>query len=455
MPASSALARAIRLPHATALVVGIIIGASVFVQASEITALVQSAWGVAAVWLVAGVLTLCGALVCAELASAFPRSGGVYVFLREIYSPAVGFLWGWAMFWAMHTGIAAAIATVFARYAGYFVPMGDGGLQATAIGAIAVLSLVNYAGVSFGSRLQTAITVAKVIAVLGIIAAGVWLAPGDLPDSRYVTIRPSGVALAPPVTGWPAPEPITAAGFLLAVAAGLFAFGGWHMVTYTAEETVSPERTIPRALVLGIVIVTVCYVGLNAVYLRVLPLQWVMKSTRVAADVFEELIGRGGGGVISAVVMVSAFGALNGIVLAGPRVYYAMAQDGLLFRWLAEIHPRHRTPGRALVLQGAWAAVLVLTGTYRQLFTLVIYTEWIFFALLGLGVVLLRRRPGYAPRWPMPGVPVVPLAFALASAAIVVNQIAADPLTSAIGLAMVAAGLPVYFLWSRLRSPVS
>jgi APA family basic amino acid/polyamine antiporter len=153
--------------------------------------------------------------------------------------------------------------------------------------------------------------------------------------------------------------------------------------------------------------------------------------------------------------MVSAFGALNGVVLAGPRVYYAMAQDGLLFRWFAETHPRYRTPGRALVLQGAWAAVLVLTGTYRQLFTLVIYTEWIFFALLGLGVVLLRRRPGYAPRWPMPGVPIVPLAFALASAAIVVNQIAADPLTSAIGLAMVAAGLPVYFLWSRLRSPVS
>jgi APA family basic amino acid/polyamine antiporter len=241
-------------------------------------------------------------------------------------------------------------------------------------------------------------------------------------------------------------------GFLLAVGAGLFAFGGWHMVTYTAEETVAPERTIPRALVLGILVVTLCYVGLNAVYLSVLTPGEVVRSTRVAADALEALVGPVGGGLISAVVLVSAFGALNGIVLAGPRVYYAMAQDGLLFGWFAEIHPRHRTPGRAMLLQGAWAAVLVLSGTYRQLFTLVIYTEWIFFALLGVGVVLLRRRQGYMPRWPMPGVPVVPLLFALASGAIVVNQIVADPFTSAMGLAMVAAGLPVYFLWSRLRS---
>jgi basic amino acid/polyamine antiporter, APA family len=450
MAEATTLKRAIALPHATAMVVGIIIGASVFVQASEITALVQSRWGVAAVWIVAGILTLCGAFVCAELASAFPRTGGVYVFLREIYSPALGFLWGWAMFWAMHTGILAAIATVFARYAAYFVPVGDAGLRAIAISAIAVLSFVNYLGVSLGSRIQTVITVMKVLAVVGIIAVGVVLMPVDVPSlERNGIIRPSGQTVMPPFIGWPAPEPITVAGFLLAVSAGLFAFGGWHMVTYTAEETQAPERTIPRALVLGIVIVTLCYVGLNALYLRVLPLQWVMRSDRVAADVFEELLGRGGGSVISAVVLISAFGALNGIILAGPRVYYSMAQDGLLFRWFAAVHPRNRTPGRAILLQGAWAAVLVLTGTYRSLFTLVIYTEWIFFALLGLGVVLLRRRPDYAPRWPMPGVPAVPMLFAAASFAIVINQIVSDPGWSAVGLAMVVSGVPVYWLWQR------
>lgn len=433
----AALSRAIRLPQATALVVGTIIGASIFVQASEITALVQSPWGIAAVWSVAGLLSLCGALVCAELASSYPRTGGVYVFLREIYSPALGFLWGWAMFWAMHTGILAAIAMVFARYAAYFAPVGDVGLRAIAIGAIVVLSLVNYRGVSFGSRLQTAITAVKVLAVVGIIAVGFWLAPGDVTGSPPIRAIDENL------------EPVTVAGFLLAVAAGLFAFGGWHMVTYTAEETVAPERTIPRALVIGIVIVTVCYIGLNAVYLDVLPLGQVMTSTRVAADTFEALVGRTGGAIISAVVLISAFGALNGIVLAGPRVYLSMAQDGLLFRWFAAVHPFYRTPGRAILLQGAWAVVLVLTGSYRSLFTLVVYTEWIFFALLGVGVVLLRRNPGYAPQWPMPGAPALPLLFAAASAAIVINQFVSDPRWSAVGLAMVLSGLPVYAIWTR------
>jgi APA family basic amino acid/polyamine antiporter len=424
------LTRAIRLPHATAIVVGIIIGASVFVQASEITARVPSLVGVTLAWVTAGLLTMGGALVCAELSSAFPRTGGVYVFLREIYSPAIGFLWGWAMFWSMHTGILAAIATVFARYAAYFVPMSDGMLRVVAVAAIAFLSIVNYLGVKLGSRLQTAFTAVKVLAVLGIILAG-------------VILRPAGAPAAAPAAD------IDATGFLLAVAAGLFAFGGWHMVTYTAEETENPERTIPRALILGTLIVTACYVGLNVVYLSVLPMERVISSARVAADTFEALIGPAGGSLVSALVMISAFGALNGIVLAGPRVYYQMAQDGLLFPWVAAVQPTYRTPGRAIALQALWAMVLALTGTYRELFTRVIYTEWIFFALLAIGVVLLRRRPAYAPRWRMPGVPVIPLVFALVSFAIVVNQVRVDPWNSLIGLGLVLVGLPIYWIWAR------
>jgi APA family basic amino acid/polyamine antiporter len=429
------LSRAIRLPQATAIVVGIIIGASVFVQASEITAKVPSLMGVALVWAVAGLLTMGGALVCAELSSAMPRTGGVYVFLRETYSPALGFLWGWAMFWSMHTGIAAAIATVFARYAGYFVPMGDGALRAVAAGAIVVLSAVNYLGVRFGSGVQTAFTIVKVTAVAIIILAGAFIDPVTAPTSGAVAATTFG-----------------AGDFLLAVGAGLFAFGGWHMVTYTAEETNDPERTIPRSLVLGTVVVTLCYIGLNIVYLTVLPLDRVIASTRVAADTFEALVGPIGGQLVSGLVMFSAFGALNGVILAGPRVYYSMAQDGLLFKWVADVHPTYRTPGRAIALQAAWGVVLVLTGTYRDLFTRVIYTEWIFFGLLAVGVVILRRRPGYAPRWRMPGVPAVPVAFALASFAIALNQIRVDPMNSMIGLLMVVAGLPVYWLWLRPRS---
>ncbi|NIP79115.1 MAG: APC family permease, partial [Gemmatimonadetes bacterium] len=185
--------------------------------------------------------------------------------------------------------------------------------------------------------------------------------------------------------------------FALALVAGLFAFGGWHMVTYNAEETLDPERTIPRALVVGTLVVTACYILLNAVYLYVLPLETVAASDRVAADAADAVLGRGGGMIMSALVVFSTFGALSGIILAGPRVYYAMARDGLLFRWLGEVHPRYRTPHRAIVLQAVWASVLVSTGTYRALFTRVIYTEWIFFGLMAVGLILLRRGPGPTP----------------------------------------------------------
>jgi APA family basic amino acid/polyamine antiporter len=202
-------------------------------------------------------------------------------------------------------------------------------------------------------------------------------------------------------------------------------------------------------LILGTVIVTACYVGLNYVYLSVLPIDRVIASTRVAADTFEALVGPAGGSFVSALVMLSAFGALNGVILAGPRVYYSMAQDGLLFQQAAAIHPKYRTPGRAIALQGIWAAVLVWTGTYRELVSRVIYTEWIFFGLLALGVVLLRRRPDYQPRWRMPGVPLIPLTFAVLSFAIALNEMITNPVNAAIGLLLVVVGLPVYWIWLR------
>jgi APA family basic amino acid/polyamine antiporter len=425
------LVRAIGLPSATALVVGTIIGSSMFVQASEITAKVPSVSGVILAWVAAGLLTLVGALVCAELASAYPKTGGVYVFLREIYSPALGFIWGWATFWTMHSGIIAAIATVFARYAGQFVTLDDTATRLVAIGAIVALSGINYLGVALGGRVQSAFTVVKVAAVAAIIVVGSMLGGATEVANDWSF------------------DAISGGNFLLAVSAGLFAFGGWHMVTYTAEETVDPTRTIPRALMIGVVVVTLCYIGLNAVYLRVLPIDKVIASQRIAADAFDVLAGPQAARAISALVMFSAFGALNGIVLLGPRVYYQMAHDGLWFQWAKAVHPRFQTPGRAILLQAVWSSVLVFTGTYRALFTRVIYTEWIFFALLALGVVLLRRRPGYQPAWRMPLVPIAPLIFVAASAAIVVNQIAADPLESAIGLGIVATGVPAYYIWAR------
>ena len=430
--------RAIGLPTATALVVGTIIGSSIFVQASEITSLVPDPTLVILAWAVAGVLTLLGALVCAELASAFPKTGGLYVYLNEIYSPGLGFLWGWAMVWSMHGGILAAIATVFARYAGFFVPLDDVSTRAVAIAAIVVLSAINYFGVRFGGGVQSAFTLVKVIAVLAIIVLGFYFDAGRIAPTID---RPIGGMQMSPV--------IPLANFFLAVGAGLFAFGGWHMVTYTAGETVDPTRTIPRSLMIGVAIVTFCYIGLNIVYLSVLPLEAVMKSTRVAADTFEVLIGPKAAGAISALVLFSSFGALNGIVLVGPRVYYQMAQDGLFFRWAAHLHPVYQTPDRATLLQAVIASVLVATGSYRALFTRVIYTEWIFFALLAFGVILMRRRPGYAPAWRMPLVPIAPLLFVIVSLLIVANQIRANWQNAAVGLAIVATGIPAYYFWRK------
>lgn len=430
----STLKRAIGLPSATALVVGTIIGSSIFVQASEIANLVPHGPVILLAWTTAGVLTLIGALVCAELASAYPKTGGVYVYLKEIYSPSLGFLWGWAMLWTMHSGILAAIATVFARYAGVFLPLNDETTRLVAITAIVVLSAVNYVGVRFGSGVQAAFTLVKIIAVAAIIAIG-W----------YFQIPPTELHSG----GTMVPALPSAGNFFLAVGAGLFAYGGWHMVTYTAEETINPTRTIPRSLMIGVAIVTLCYVGLNMVYQRVLDIDTIRTSTRVAADTFQVLLGPQAAGAISALVMFSAFGALNGIVLVGPRVYYQMSQDGLWFKWASHLHPTFRTPTRAIILQAVVASVLVATGSYRALFTRVIYTEWIFFALLALGVILLRRRPGYAPAWRMPLVPLAPLLFVIVSLLIVVNQIRADLVNSAIGLAIVASGLPAYYFWNR------
>src|SRR5262245_60312376 len=427
--APDGLRRSLGLTHATAMVVGTIIGASIFVQPSEITRQMPSVAGILFVWLAAGVLTLCGALICAELTSAFPRTGGVYVFLKESCSPAVGFLWGWAMIWSMHSGIIAAIAMVFARYAAVFAPMNAWQLRVVAVSVIVILSGVNYLGVRQGGFVQNVFTASKLAAIVAVIGAGlVWSGAPPVHDAATAAVGPRG--------------------FLLALAAGLFAYGGWHMVTYAAGETRDPARTIPRALLIGTLVVTACYAGLNAIYLRVLPLEAVRQSSHVAADAADVLLGAGGASLMAVLVMVSTFGAVNGIILVGPRVYYSMAQDGLLFRWLGVVHPKFGTPARAIVVQAVWASVLALTNTYGALFSRVIYTEWIFFAIMAAGLLRLRRRPDYKPAYRLWGSPVVPLIFIVASAVVVVMQVTAVPRDSLIGLGMVVAGLPVYFLWS-------
>ena len=413
------------------MVVGTIVGASIFVQPSEVSRAVPSFGGMLLVWVVAGALTWFGASICAELTSAYPKTGGVYVFLRDMFSPAVGFLWGWAMFWSMHSGIIAAIAVVFGRYTATLVPMGDLGIRLTAVGGILVLSAINYFGVRPGTAVQTALTMAKVAAIAGLVA--LLLAAGTL---RVPEARTS----------------IEAGAFLRALVAGLFAFGGWHMVTYAAEETRDPERTIPRALMAGTAVVVVIYLALNAAYLLVLPLDGVLTSTHIAYDATLAAAGAGAASAIAILVIVSSFGGVSGIILAGPRVYLAMADDGLLFKWMGSVHPKYRTPAAAIAVQAIWSSVLVLTGTYGVIVSRVVYTEWAFFGALALGTMRLRAGAGYAPAFRAAGFPAVPVVFAAICLAIVVNQIMSDPRNSLFGLALVLAGLPVYVIWRRVNA---
>ena len=414
------------------MVAGIIIGASIFVQPSEINRHVPSPAGVLWVWVTAGVLTLFGSQVCAELSSAFPRTGGVYVFLKETLSPACGFLWGWAMFWIVHSGIIAATSVIFARYAGWFLPLDDRGIRAVAISAIAALSCINYLGVRHGGSLQTIVTAGKIVAIAMLLV--MVFVFGSPARASQTGAEAGGTSLRE---------------FVLGVSAALFTFGGWHMVTYAAGETRRPEKTIPRALLIGCLLVTACYIALNAAYLYLLPLDRVITSTRVAADAAEAVGGSRGANVISALVILSALGVLNGVILAGPRMYLAMANDGMAFRQLGLVHSRFHTPHVAILAQAAWSSVLVATGTYRALFTRVIYTEWLFFALMAIGLMRMRRRSGYTPAYRAWGYPLVPLLFVASSITVAAILIAGDPLQAAAGLVLVVLGWPIYYRWVR------
>jgi len=405
----------------TAMVVGIIIGASIFVQPSEVSRHVSTIPAMFGVWAAAGLLSICGALVSARLATAFPKTGGIYVYLKETMSPALGFLWGWAMFWSAHSGIIAAIAVVFARYVAVLFPMADGALKAVAIGCILLLSAINYVGVRAGSTVQTAFTIAKIAAIAAILIAVLVMAPPQV-DSETAAGGPQGIRE-----------------FLLAISAGLFAFGGWHQVTYAAGETIQPEKTIPRALMVGMAIVTTCYLALNAAYLHVLPLKIVLNSQHIAADAAAVLVGPRAAAIVAGLVIISAFGGLSGTVLQGPRVYYAIAQDGLAFRAMGVAHKTFQTPHVAILAQAVWASALVATGTYRALFTRVVYTEFLFFGLMAIGLMRLEKR------WSA-----VALIFIAGCAVVVGNQLAADWKESAIGLLMVAAGLPVFY-WLKTK----
>ncbi len=433
------LLRVLGLWEAASIVIGIMIGTAIFLVPAEITRAMGTRNGALAVWAVAGLLSLFGALSFAELAAMLPQAGGQYVYLRQAYGPLLGYLCGWSFFIATQTGGISVLAVGFAEYVNEFLPLTPWEQRAAAALAIVVFTGINYVGVREGGAVQSILTGLKIGAIVVVILLGYALVRG-LPAGPAALAAPPGHRFL--------------ASFGVAMVAAFWAYEGWNVCTFAAGEVKRPERNVPLALILGTLAVIVIYLALNLVYYHVLPIDQVARSPRVGADAAVRIFGHTGSYLVTLLIIISTLGSLNGSILGAPRVYYAMAKDGLFFRWCARVHPRFRTPHVALVVQGVWAIVLVAAGTYEQLFTYVIFAAFVFYALAAFAVVVLRRTMPDAPRpYRVFGYPYVPMVFVLGSVWFLANTLMEEPREAGFGTLMLAAGVPVYWFWRRRAAP--
>ena len=436
----AAFARRLTLFDLVLIATGASIGSGIFRTPSQVAAALPTTGGLLFAWGLGGALTLAGALTFAELGAAMPRAGGMYVWLSEAYGGLVGFLHGWAYFLVVATGAIAALAIVFAEYVGFFIPLGPIGTSALAVGALVALAAVNVAGVRIAAAVGDALTIAKLVALGAIIALGFVFGGGARAGHAAETLGAAG--------GMGAMRGLGAA--MIGV---LWSYGGWQHASFAAGEAKQAERDVPRGMVIGTAIVTVAYVLANLAYLRLLPVEAIARSPHVASDAARAAIGEAGGGVVAAMVAVSALGTAGIFTMTTPRVYWAMAERGLFFKSVGELHPRWRTPVRAIVLQTAWAIVLVLAWrTFEGLVSYVLFVDWIFFGLAGAAVFVLRRRRGAPEGYRVPGYPVVPAVFVALSAWFVGTTLWGEPKQAVAGAALLALGAPAYRLWRRRRA---
>ncbi|MEO8226690.1 MAG: amino acid permease [Gemmatimonadota bacterium] len=465
--------------QAISLVVGTMIGSGIFIVSSGISREV-SAWGpggLMLVWILTGLMTMAGALAYAELAAMMPKAGGQYVFLREGLAPSVGFLFGWTLFAVIQTGTIAAVAVAMAKYLAVFVPslsdaiflplgsirlpgsaeaipLGVSVQRVVAIASIVLLTWINARGVSVGARLQTFLTVIKAIALAALVLLGIAIfRRADVAAANFGAnfwgTGAWGLAMLPIIGA--------------AMVGSLFSADSWNNVTFAAAEVREPSRNLPRALAIGTGLVTLLYILANVSYLSVLPFagdpngadalaRGIQHATqdRVASAAVDVMLGGVGAAVMAGLIVISTFGCNAGLVLAGPRVYFAMAQDRLFFRRAGELHPRLRTPIFGLIVQAVWASVLCLSGTYNQLLDYVIFASVLFYFLTTLALFRLRR---VRPDLPRPvkafGYPVVPALYLIAAGALMIVLLIKKPLFTWPGLLIVALGIPVYLIWRR------
>jgi APA family basic amino acid/polyamine antiporter len=455
-PTGPDLKRALGLWAALSIVVGTTIGSGIFRVPSEMIRAVGSPARVFGVWIFGGILSLFGALTYAELSAMMPEAGGEYVYLNAAYGPFLGFVYGWTQTWVAKSASIAAMGTLFVTYLSDFFP----GLKETlvviplpigpdwkpldirwgqlaAIGVILVIAAGNYRGVRLGGDAQVALTGLKLALIGGLIALGLF--------SRQASSANLHSALPPLPGGF--------AGFFKALVAALWAYDGWNNAGMLGSEIERPQKNLPRALIGGTLAIIGVYLAANLAYFAVLSSQEVAGSDRVAADMMRHILGSHGAAVVSVAVMISIFAALNGSILSGSRVPFAMARDGYFFHAAARVHPTFRTPTTGIVLLGLWASLLLLSGHYDELFTMVIFPSWILYALTAASVIVLRHKQPAAKRpYRVPGYPVVPLLFVLVAGILLYSTLLSSPRESGIGLAVIVAGLPFYFIWKRRLS---
>jgi amino acid transporter len=438
------LPRRLGLASAVAVLVGTTIGSGIFRTPAVVADRVGMTELFIAGWVLGGVLALAGALTYAELAAIFPRTGGIYVYIREAFGRAPAFLFGWAELWVIRPAALGAIAIVSAEYLWRLLGIEGGaafaGLpvslaQATAAVFIVIVGTVNYRGIHLAAMVQNVSTVLKVAALLGLVALGFALSP-SFELTRVVT---------PPATTL---SPLT--GFGLALVSILWAYDGWADLSFVAGEVKDPQRNMPRALFLGTAGIIVIYLSVNAVYLKLIPLEEMPGSPLIAADAAQLILGAAGVAFVSAAVMVSAFGSLNGSMMVGPRIFYAMAEDRLFFQRLAEVHPRFATPYASIVLAAILGIIYVSVREFAELADQFIIGIWPFYALgVAATFVLRRKRPDLERPYKAWGYPVVPVLFLLAALFILGNYMISEPVLFFVDVGVVLTGIPVYLWWER------